>query len=418
MAIDTACSSSLYAVHLGMRELRQGGCDMVVAAGVNLILSPEGHVSWSRLNALSPTGRCRSFDDGADGYIRSEGGAVVVLKRLSDAERDGDRILAVLSGSAINHNGRSSGFTVPNGKAQAEVVRSALTDAGLGIDDVSYVETHGSGTPIGDPQEVNALARVFADRRTKLRISSIKSHLGHLESASGMAALCKVVLAIEHGRLPGTLHFRTGNRRIDWDRIPIEVVSEETPWDPAGGRRRAGITSLGISGTNAHVIVEEYQPREPVEPPRPAPATPRLLTVSAQSEAALRTALRNLAGWSRNSSAPLADVAHTLGGRGELRHRRALVCDTLADLPARPKRRPRTTPCSPTATPPARSSSSPVRERSTPVWPVSCTTTPSSSAARWTNWTTRSYEPAVPPRWRSCSGTTRRRSRHRCTPSR
>ncbi|WP_405675530.1 amino acid adenylation domain-containing protein [Streptomyces sp. NBC_01511] len=334
MAIDTACSSSLYAVHLGMRELRQGGCDMVVAAGVNLILSPEGHVSWSRLNALSPTGRCRSFDDGADGYIRSEGGAVVVLKRLSDAERDGDRILAVLSGSAINHNGRSSGFTVPNGKAQAEVVRSALTDAGLGIDDVSYVETHGSGTPIGDPQEVNALARVFADRRTKLRISSIKSHLGHLESASGMAALCKVVLAIEHGRLPGTLHFRTGNRRIDWDRIPIEVVSEETPWDPAGGRRRAGITSLGISGTNAHVIVEEYQPREPVEPPRPAPATPRLLTVSAQSEAALRTALRNLAGWSRNSSAPLADVAHTLGGRGELRHRRALVCDTLADLPA------------------------------------------------------------------------------------
>ncbi|WP_440068659.1 amino acid adenylation domain-containing protein [Streptosporangium sp. OZ121] len=334
MAVDTACSSSLYAVHLGMRELRQGGCDLVVAAGVNLILSPEVHLSWSRLNALSPSGRCRSFDDGADGYIRSEGGAVVLLKRLSDAERDGDRILAVLSGSAINHNGRSGGFTVPSGTAQADVIRSALADAGLGIEDVSYVETHGSGTPIGDPQEVNALARVFADRRTKLPISSVKSNLGHLEAAAGMAALCKVVLAIEHGRLPGTLHFRTGNRRIDWERIPIEVVSEETPWEPAGGRRRAGITSLGISGTNAHVIVEEHRPREPVRTPRPAPDTPQLLTVSAQSEAALHTTLRNLAEWSGNATAPLADVAHTLGRRRALRYRRALVCGSPADIPA------------------------------------------------------------------------------------
>ncbi|MGW6711471.1 amino acid adenylation domain-containing protein [Streptomyces globisporus] len=334
MAIDTACSSSLYAVHMGMRELRQGGCDMVVAAGVNLILSPEGHLSWSRLNALSPSGRCRSFDDGADGYIRSEGGAVVLLKRLSDAERDGDRVLAVLSGSAINHNGRSSGFTVPNGRAQAEVVRSALRDAGLGIDDVSYVETHGSGTPIGDPQEVNALARVFADRRTPLPISSIKSHLGHLESAAGMAGLCKVVLSIEHGRLPGTLHYRTGNRRIDWDRIPIEVVAEEIPWEPDEGPRRAGITSLGVSGTNAHVIVEEYRPSLPPEPAAEAgqdPA-PHLITVSAQSPAALRAGLRNLAAWSRTGDAPLADIARTLAGRSALKHRGALVCDTTADL--------------------------------------------------------------------------------------
>lgn len=334
MAIDTACSSSLYAVHLGMRELRQGGCDLVVAAGVNLILSPEVHLSWSRLQALSPSGRCRSFDDGADGYIRSEGGGVVILKRLSDAERDGDQVLAVLSGSAVNHNGRSGGFTVPSGTAQAEVIRSALADADLGIDDISYVETHGSGTPIGDPQEVNALARVFEGRGTKLRISSVKSNLGHLESAAGMAALCKVVLSLEHRRLPGTLHFRTGNRLIDWEKIPIEVVAQEIPWEPLGGRRRAGITSLGISGTNAHVIVEEHQPRQEVSAPRPASDVPQLLTVSAISQEALRTALRNLAEWSRNASAPLADVAHTLGGRRALKHREALVCGSLADLPA------------------------------------------------------------------------------------
>ncbi|MER6911895.1 amino acid adenylation domain-containing protein [Streptomyces sp. NPDC000594] len=334
MAIDTACSSSLYAVHLGMRELRQGGCDLVVAAGVNLILSPEVHLSWSRLSALSPTGRCRSFDDGADGYIRSEGGAVVVLKRLSDAERDGDRVLAVLSGSAVNHNGRSGGFTVPSGTAQADVIETALADAGVGIDDISYVETHGSGTPIGDPQEVNALARVFADRTAKLPISSVKSNLGHLESAAGMAALCKVVLSLEHGRLPGTLHFRTGNRMIDWANIPIEVIAEEIPWEPAGGKRRAGISSLGISGTNAHVIVEEYHPREATNDTPPAPGLPQLLTVSGPSRTVLRTALEKLAEWSRDSAAPLADVAHTLGRRRALPHREALVCDALTDLPA------------------------------------------------------------------------------------
>ncbi|MEU6183543.1 non-ribosomal peptide synthetase/type I polyketide synthase [Streptomyces coeruleorubidus] len=335
MAVDTACSSSLYAVHLGMRELRQGGCDLVVAAGVNLILSPEVHLSWSRLNALSPSGRCRSFDDAADGYIRSEGGAVVLLKRLSDAERDGDRILAVLSGSAVNHNGRSGGFTVPSGTAQAEVIRGALADAGVGVEDISYVETHGSGTPVGDPQEVNALARVFADRSSKLPISSVKSHLGHLEGAAGMAALCKVVLALEHGKLPGTLHFRKGNRLIDWERIPVEVIAEEIPWEPAAGRRRAGITSLGISGTNAHLVVEEHRPLPSARPPRQhLPGVPHLLTVSAQSEPALRTALRGLAEWSRDAKAPLADVAHTLGRRSALRHRRALVCDSLAGLPA------------------------------------------------------------------------------------
>ncbi|MFE2752616.1 amino acid adenylation domain-containing protein [Actinosynnema sp. NPDC059335] len=332
-AIDAACASSLYALHQAGRELKQGGCDVVVAAAVNLILSPEGHVSWSRLQALSPTGRCRSFDDGADGYIRSEGGTVVILKRLSDAERDGDDVLAVISGSAVNHNGGGGGFTVPSGTAQQRVVEAAMAEAGVGIEDVSYVEAHGSGTPIGDPQEVNALARVFAGRRDKLRVGSVKSNLGHLESAAGMAALCKVVVSLRHGRLPATLHFREGNRLIDWDAIPIEVVTDEVPWEPVGGVRRAGISSFGINGSNAHMIVEEYRPKPRAT--RPTPGLARLLPVSAKSDAALRTALRNLAEWSAGTTADLADIAHTLGERrAALRHRAALVCDSVAGIPA------------------------------------------------------------------------------------
>ncbi|MFD0203142.1 MULTISPECIES: hybrid non-ribosomal peptide synthetase/type I polyketide synthase [Saccharothrix] len=332
-AIDAACASSLYALHQAGRELQHGGCDMVVAAAVNLILSPEGHVSWSRLQALSPTGRCRSFDNGADGYIRSEGGTVVVLKRLSDAERDGDDILAVIRGSAINHNGQGGGFTVPSGTAQQRVVEAAMAEAGVGIEDVDYVEAHGSGTPIGDPQEVNALARVFAGRREKLRVGSVKSNLGHLESAAGMAALCKVIVSMRHGRLPATLHFREGNRLIDWDAIPIEVVADEVPWEPVGDRRRAGISSFGINGSNAHMIVEEYEPK--AVPARPTPGLARLLPVSAKSEPALRTALSNLAEWSEGTTADLADIAHTLGERrAALRHRAALVCDSVTGIPA------------------------------------------------------------------------------------
>ncbi|MEU5552259.1 amino acid adenylation domain-containing protein [Micromonospora sp. NPDC047793] len=331
-AIDAACASSLYALHQAGRELRQGGCDMVVAAAVNLILSPEGHVSWSRLQALSPTGRCRSFDDGADGYIRSEGGTVVILKRLSDAERDGDDILAVISGSAINHNGQGGGFTVPSGAAQQRVVEAAMAEAGVGIEDVSYVEAHGSGTPIGDPQELNALARVFAGRSGKLRVGSVKSNLGHLESAAGMAALCKVIVSMQHGRLPATLHFREGNRLIDWDAVPIEVVADEIAWQPAGGRRRAGISSFGISGSNAHIIVEEYEPTS--RRTSSTPGLPRLLPVSAKSDAALRAALRTLGEWSADTTADLADIAHTLGTRrAGLRHRAALVCDAVTDIP-------------------------------------------------------------------------------------
>ncbi|WP_234305892.1 non-ribosomal peptide synthetase/type I polyketide synthase [Nocardiopsis alba] len=333
MAIDTACSSSLYALHLGGQELKRGGCDLVVAAGVNLILSPEGHLSWSRLGALSPSGRCRSFDDGADGYIRSEGGVVVILKRLADAERDGDDVLAVLHGSAVSHNGRGGGFTVPSSVAQSQVIRDAMAEAGVGVEDVSYVEAHGSGTPIGDPQEINSLARVFAGRTEKVGVGSVKSNLGHLESAAGMAALCKVVTSLQHGRLPATLHFREGNRLIDWDDAPVEVITDDVPWEPSNGRRVAGISSFGVSGTNAHVIVAEHEKRrEETRPTLGASDTPRLLPVSANSAEALRSGLRGLSDWSAQSTADLGDVAHTLGRRRGLKYRRALVCASMEEM--------------------------------------------------------------------------------------
>lgn len=332
MAIDTACSSSLYALHLACQELRSGSCDVVVTAGVNLILSPEGHLSWSRLGALAPSGRCRSFDEHADGYIRSEGGVVVVLKRLSDAERDGDTVFAVLKGSAVSHNGTSGGFTVPNGRAQTQVVHDAMEAAGVGVEDISYIEAHGSGTPIGDPQELNALARVFEGRTDKVVVGSVKSNIGHLESAAGMAALCKVILCLQQGRLPGTLHFTRGNPLVDWESAPFEVSADGTTWG-VPGLRRAGISSFGISGTNAHLIVEEY-PTADRSTAAATPERPHLLAVSAHSRPLLGKALADLAAWGESTSADLRDVAFTLGRRAHLEHRHAILCDSVSDIAA------------------------------------------------------------------------------------
>ncbi len=259
VAVDTACSSSLVAVSQGMRELRCGASDVAIAGGVNLILKVDGHISFSRLNALSETGRCRSFDDGADGYIRGEGCGIVILKRLCDAQRDGDPILAVLKGCAVNHNGRSGGLTVPSGTAQERLIAAALKDAGIAAAHIDYVEAHGSGTKLGDPQELNALARTFKERDRPLLVGSVKSNLGHLESAAGAAGLIKLVLMLKHNTLVPNLHFSTGNSLVDWPNVPLQVVSEARDW---GGEHRlhsAGISSFGISGTNAHLVLQQYR---------------------------------------------------------------------------------------------------------------------------------------------------------------
>ncbi|HEX7843987.1 MAG TPA: beta-ketoacyl synthase N-terminal-like domain-containing protein, partial [Kofleriaceae bacterium] len=256
MAIDTACSSSLVAIHQAMRSLRSGECRLALVGGVNAILSPEITVAYSQAGMLSPTGRCRTFDASADGYVRSEGCGMLVLERLSDAVAGGRAVLAVLAGSAVNHDGRSSGLTAPNGNAQCAVIRAALQDAGLLPADVDYVEAHGTGTRLGDPIELHALAAVFGDRPRPLLVGSVKTNIGHLEAAAGVAGLMKVILALQHREIPPHLHLREHNPLLSAELARIGIPTRRTTWTKTG-RRVAGVSSFGFSGSNAHVIVAE-----------------------------------------------------------------------------------------------------------------------------------------------------------------
>ena len=260
MAIDTACSSSLVSVHLAITSLRNMECDLALAGGVNLILDPDTTAIFSQAGFLSPTGRCRTFDDQADGYIRSEGCGVVVLKRYADAVTDKDNILAVLRGSAVNQDGFSNGLTAPNGLAQQSVLQKALGNAGIHPRDISYLETHGTGTPLGDPIEANAIQAVFGEGRPKshpLWIGSVKTNIGHTEAAAGIAGLIKVVLSLQHRQIPPHLHFEKLNPRINLDEMNGIIPQIKEPWLLNGGQRCAGISSFGFGGTNAHVIVSE-----------------------------------------------------------------------------------------------------------------------------------------------------------------
>ena len=227
LSIDTACSSSLVALHTACRTLADRACSLALIGGVNRIISPAAHINFTRAGMLSPQGRCAAFDDAADGYVRAEGGAMLVCKRLSDAVRDGDRILAVVAGSAVNHDGRSSGLTVPNGPAQEAVVRAALADAGILPDEVDYLEAHGTGTALGDPIEVASLAKVFAGRDAALPLGSIKAQIGHLEAAAGAAGLVKVVLALRQATWPGQYGFTEPNRRIEWAGMPVTIARQD-----------------------------------------------------------------------------------------------------------------------------------------------------------------------------------------------
>lgn len=287
MVIDTACSSSLVALEQAVLSLRSRGCDMALVGGVNLMLSPYGFVLVSKLRALAPDGRCKTFDAAADGYARGEGGAVFVLKRLADAEAAGDRILAVVRGVATEHDGRSSGLTVPNPAAQQNVISSALKDAGVLPAELSYVEAHGTGTQLGDPIELTALNTVAGPGRPAdrpLLVGSVKTGIGHLEPAAGAAGMLKVVLALQKDALPRHLHLNEPNPQVPWDSLNLKVTTETTPWP--SGPRVAGVSSFGASGTNAHAVIAEA--------PQPAPrtGTPRevgLLTLSANTPQALRT---------------------------------------------------------------------------------------------------------------------------------
>ena len=264
MPVSTMCSSSLVALHHAVIALQRGEVNLALAGGVNAILAPVATQVLDEVDMLSGSGRCRTFDAAADGYVRGEGCGVVVLKRLADAEADGDRIRGVIRGSAINQNGASAGPAAPNGSAQERVMAEALARAGLGSGDVDYLEAHGTGTRLGDSIEVRATSAVYGGGRNggrPLLLGTVKTNIGHLEAAAGVAGLIKVLLSMHYGVIPKNLHFETPSPDIDWEALPVRVVTEPTPWPRPDGRpARAGISAFGLSGTNAHVVVEGYGP--------------------------------------------------------------------------------------------------------------------------------------------------------------
>ena len=332
MAVDTACSSSLVAVHLACQSLRLGESDLALAGGVNTMHNPDAFFAFFKWGMTALDGRCKTFDESADGFVRSEGCGIVALKRLSDAEADGDRILAVIRGSAVNQDGATSGFTVPNGFAQESLIRQALRAGGVEPSAVGYVEAHGTGTSLGDPIELEALDVVLGDGRSsdrRLIVGSVKTNLGHLESAAGVAGLIKVVLALEHGEIPRHLHFNRLNGRTSFRGLPPIVPVDAMPWAAGETRRIAGVSSFGISGTNAHVVVEEAPARATTRADVERPL--HVITLSAKNDGALQ---ESIAGWRDHLAAhhatSLADSALTANvGRPRHSHRVALVSSSV-----------------------------------------------------------------------------------------
>ncbi|NES02152.1 MAG: type I polyketide synthase [Okeania sp. SIO2F4] len=363
MAVDTACSSSLVAAHLACQSLRAGECNLAIAGGVNLIISPHGNLILSQMRALSADGRCKTFDAAADGYGRGEGCGIVVLKRLSDAISDNDNILAVIRGSAVNHDGHSSGLTVPNGLAQQKVIRAALANADVAPHQVSYVEVHGTGTTLGDPIEVEALAEVLNPQRTSdlpLTIASVKTNIGHLEAAAGIASLIKTVLVMQHQEIPAHLHFNQPNPAIAWEKMPVTVPTKLTPWQVNKNEQHfAGVSSFGMSGTNAHVVLGEAPvqvksrgdsriARTKVKNDNDSPASLQegnylerplhLLTLSAKTETALKELRDKYANYLEThpgtfDGKSLADICFTANtGRNHFSHRLALIGNSSTEI--------------------------------------------------------------------------------------
>ena len=363
-AVDAACASSMVSVHDAVADLQQGKADLAIAGGVQAILN--GRIYELRADAmmLSPDGQCKTFDASANGYVRGEGCGVVVLKRLSEAEADGDRIWAVIRGAAVNHGGASTGLTVPNTPALEEVIETALSDAGIPPSDVDYLEAHGTGTTVGDPIEINAVANVYGQGRSAdrpLLIGSVKTNVGHLESAAGVAGLMKAALVLKRGVIPKHLHFQNPNPSLDWDRLPLQVTSSmmDLPHRP-GRPRLAGVNSFGISGTNAHIVLEEYRASDsastavgseksvavslsatigdlPLPEQEVQPRQTRLLPLSGKSDGALRDLGERYLSWldehASEDEAILADMAWTAGvGRSHFDHREGVVFHDMESL--------------------------------------------------------------------------------------
>ena len=369
-AVDAACASAMVAIHDGVADLQQGKADVAIAGGVQAILN--GRIYELRADAmmLSPEGQCKTFDASANGYVRGEGCGVVILKRLSDAEADGDRIWAVIRGAVMNHGGTAVGLTVPNTPALEQVMSDALAQAGVEPAEVDYLEAHGTGTAVGDPIELNAVANVYGPARPADRpilIGSVKTNVGHLESAAGVAGLIKAALVVKRGVIPKHLHFHDPNPEFDWERAPLQVTSTMMDWPDRSGRPRlAGVNCFGISGTNAHLVVEEYRAAEGAAAAKGVAAesgvgagrSSRLLPLSGKTEAALRELAGRYLSWlgerasslderasrpdegpagpySRNAASHplLSDMAWTAGvGRSHFDHRAGVVFDDVGSL--------------------------------------------------------------------------------------
>ena len=343
LAVDTACSSSLVAVHLACQSLRSRECNLALAGGVQLILSPVVTTALCKMKALSSDGRCKTFDAAADGYGRGEGCGVIVLKRLSDAITDGNPILATIRGSAMNHDGASSGLTVPNKLAQEKLINQTLAAAKVDPSQVSYIEAHGTGTSLGDPIEVRALAAVLGTGRSSenpLMIGSVKTNIGHLEAAAGIAGLMKVVLQLQHKKIAPHLHFKQPNPYINWEELPVVVPTQLIQWSSGSKGRLAGVSSFGFGGTNAHVILEEA----------PVPLTSQkskvkifdleerpshLLTLSAKCKQALRELAHRYHEFlgDNSTAASIADICFTANtGRTHFNHRLAIIASDQQEL--------------------------------------------------------------------------------------
>ena len=369
MPVDLACASSLVAVHQASVGLRRGEIDLALVGGANAVLSPGITKFMAELGMLSRQGKCRTFDAGADGFVRGEGCGIVVLKRLADAESDGDRIWGVIRGSAVSHNGVSAGMTVPNGPSQEQAIEEALGRAGVDPSSVDYVEAHGVGTSLGDAIEVRAASNVYGrDRRADrpLLMGTVKTNIGHLEWAAGVAGLIKTILSMQRGMIPKHLHFDNPNPRVDWDELPLRVTAEATPWPENDDHPpRAAVSAFGLSGTNAHVVLERYSsaggtgrgwvsgPRLPVGESGVSDGETReqalevrqgrLLPLSARSDDALRRMAESYLDWLEERTSPtdedlpglLADMAWTAGvGRSHFAHRAGVVFRDVDSLRA------------------------------------------------------------------------------------